>query len=422
MARTGLRRNQFTGPARPSTPSGQSHEAHEASLPAAQRQKINEHWYQYETPQKAQVCSIAAWEDSKPFNERQTRREIFKHCEVSEREGYEILREGTLRRHHNDPTKAETRGSKHLLSEEDISKLEKLVWENGFEGRTMTWEALAEEAGVRGRGQEYISGKTVQRALGQKSWRHCIACRKSYVSPEHAKRRQKWAKDMKAKYPLPSDWHRVRFSDEVHFSFGPQGRLYILRRPGERNCPDCIQETEQPKNKKRKRDPENEPELDLGYKLHAWAAIGYNFKSELVFYDAGNSNGKMNLVTYRDLILEPIVKPWLDRKDDFVLEEDGDSGHGFGKGQNLVRIWKEKNQLEYYCNCAGSPDFAIIENGWQVPKQHVKKHPHFDLETLKELALEGWEKLSQKTIKKWVDEMPQRLQDCIDAEGKMTGY
>jgi hypothetical protein len=76
-------------------------------------------------------------------------------------------------------------------------------------------------------------------------------------------------------------------------------------------------------------------EVDLSYKLHAWAAVGYNFKSKLIFYDAGNSNGKMNHRTYRDQILEPIVKDWL--LADFVLEEDGDSGHGYGSGNNLVK-------------------------------------------------------------------------------------
>jgi len=33
----------------------------------------------------------------------------------------------------------------------------------------MTWESLAEEAGVNKRGQEYISGKMVQRALEQRN-------------------------------------------------------------------------------------------------------------------------------------------------------------------------------------------------------------------------------------------------------------
>ena len=52
------------------------------------------------------------------------------------------------------------------------------------------------------------------------------------------------------------------------FSFWPEGRTYILRRPGERNCPDCIQELKQSKNEERKKNPENEPKLDLSYKLY----------------------------------------------------------------------------------------------------------------------------------------------------------
>jgi hypothetical protein len=31
-----------------------------------------------------------------------------------------------------------------------------------------------------------------------------------------------------------------RFSDEIHFSLGPQGKLMIIRRPGERYCEKCI--------------------------------------------------------------------------------------------------------------------------------------------------------------------------------------
>jgi hypothetical protein len=33
------------------------------------------------------------------------------------------------------------------------------------------------------------------------------------------------------RYPEPKDWHRVRFSDESHFSWGPKGKTWVLRRP-----------------------------------------------------------------------------------------------------------------------------------------------------------------------------------------------
>ncbi|KAI9668715.1 MAG: hypothetical protein M1829_005255 [Trizodia sp. TS-e1964] len=91
---------------------------------------------------------------------------------------------------------------------------------------------------------------------------------------------------------------------------------------------------------------------------------------------------------YIDQILEPIVKPWIQSGADFVLEEDGDSGHGPGKS-NIVKTWKENNKLEHYFNCSSSPDLSPIENCWLPPKQHVWKFPHWDDATTKELIYEG---------------------------------
>ncbi len=88
--------------------------------------------------------------------------------------------------------------------------------------------------------------------------------------------------------------------------------------------------------------------------------MGYQFKSDLVFYDIPpNTNGKITLQAYEHQILEPIAKPWLDNKEEFVLEEDQDSGHGTGKSNNVKR-WKEKHRLKCYFNCSGSPDLSPI--------------------------------------------------------------
>lgn len=77
-------------------------------------------------------------------------------------------------------------------------------------------------------------------------------------------------------------------------------------------------------------------------RLYTWAAAGYDFKSDLVYYDAGNSNGSMTHRCYRNDILEPVVKPWIldvkrGRIDPFILEEDGDLGHRGGTAINIVR-------------------------------------------------------------------------------------
>ncbi|KAF1954894.1 hypothetical protein CC80DRAFT_536656 [Byssothecium circinans] len=157
-------------------------------------------------------------------------------------------------------------------------------------------------------------------------------------------------------------------------------------------------------------------------KQHSWASVGHNFKSPIHFYNVpGNKNGKISLKVYRDSILKPIVKPWIDRGDDFVLKEDNDSGHGIGQ-RNIVRTWKEKNGLNYYFNCPSSPDLSPIENCWQPPKQFLKRYPHWDEFETQELVLEGWENISQAFINERVNSMPQRLRDCIEMEGEITGY
>ena len=56
----------------------------------------------------------------------------------------------------------------------------------------------------------------------------------------------------------------------------------------------------------------------------------------------------MSHEVYINSVLEPVVKPWLDRGDDFVLVEDGDYGHGTGKGRNIVKTWKQDHGLEHY--------------------------------------------------------------------------
>jgi hypothetical protein len=117
-----------------------------------------------------------------------------------------------------------------------------------------------------------------------------------------------------------------------------------------------------------------------------------------------------------------VVKKWLEKGDDFILEEDNDSGHGGGvsKGGNIVKIWKKENKLEHYFNCACSPDLAPIENCWRLPKQFMARFPHWGEFETRELALEGWEKVSQHFINEQVDILPRRLQDCINLDGQMT--
>ena len=50
-----------------------------------------------------------------------------------------------------------------------------------------------------------------------------------------------------------------------------------------------------------------------------------------------------------DELWDAYVKKWLDKGYSFVLEEDGDSGHGPSKS-NPVRSWKEKHSVKHFFN------------------------------------------------------------------------
>jgi hypothetical protein len=214
---------------------------------------------------------------------------------------------------------------------------------------------------------------------------------------------------MRKRYPKAADWYNVRFSDETHFGWGPETGVYVIRRPWERDCVDCVQEVREPKSK------------DV-VRVHYWAAIGYNFKSPLVWYDVpSNKKGKMSLKVYRDTILEPVVGQWLRDGHDFVLEEDNDSGHGTGRS-NIVTAWKKANNLTHFWNCSHSPDWVPIEKAWQAPKERTKRQCAWDDKYLKELAEEAWETLTQERINAWVEEIPHILKRIEEASGKMSAY
>ena len=128
-------------------------------------------------------------------------------------------------------------------------------------------------------------------------------------------------------------------------------------------------------------------------KAHAWAAVGHNFKSKLVFYDVPtNTNGKMTAQAYVDKILEPVVKPWIQENNNFVLEEDRDSGHSISvkltPATKLVKGWKEANGFTSFFNCSGSPDLSPIEDCWQSTKQNIRKFPHWEKQNTIQLVID----------------------------------
>jgi len=257
-------------------------------------------------------------------------------------QGYDAVSAESNRRLNNRLGLEENpRGRPQIIGPEKKREIKPLLKDEGFDASTMTWGQLGSEVQVE------ADGRTVRRAMHSAGIYTCIACRKELVDAKTAEKRVERARMMLEKYPDWQDWKKVRFSDEVHFGWSDEGRVWIKRPLGERNCPEHIHHPREPRDKDRKR-------------FHCWAAVGWNFKSDIYFYNVPtNTNGKMTQAVYIDQILEKAVKPWLEAGHDFVLEEDGDSGHGPGP-KNPVQAWKEKHGLKHYFNVSGSPRLSWL--------------------------------------------------------------
>ena len=361
---------------------------------------------EYSTPIKAKVQAVVEFNDAHKI--LYFKEDVFRHFGVERTSGYAMLRGESSRRFHHNSVWPELRGRKKAIDWETLKRLEEIIENGGIQARAMSWYQLAKEVGLVGSNR--VHWHTIRNTMQDLEYHKCIACTRTWIAPHLRALRRTFARDKITTWTL-EDWKLVRFSDEVHFGLSPQRRLRIIRRPGQRYCFDCMQEGKEPEERVQKR-------------FHCWAWVGWNYKSDLIFYEVpGNTNGKMSQRVYIDSILEPIVKPCLEMSERFVLEEDGDSGHGSANNNNIVRKWKEENGLKYYFNAPKSPDLSIIENCWQPVKQWLSKSDHWDDETTLDAIRTGWrDHVPQEWINSLVEQMPQRMHDVLDGEGKMTGH
>ena len=217
------------------------------------------------------------------------------------------------RRGADNPKIEEKRGSKPVISPKETREVEKIFEEDGFNASALIWEQLGYEAGLE------VCGKTIKRHMGTMDYHKCLACRNGWCNEKTKAKRVKVWKIWKERYPEKEDWCSVRFSDKRHYGFGPQDTLRIIRKPGERHCQDCIEEGDPIDDGSKKGEQKRQ---------HTWAGAGHDFSSDLTYYGSGNSNERLTHKCYREQILEPVVKPWLEAAecgliDPLILEEDG---------------------------------------------------------------------------------------------------
>ena len=315
---------------------------------------------EHSTPNKAALVAVYRYYVAHGIST--CKQDLFQYFNVPPRFDYRAIAQGVSRRRHHQ-NKPETRGRKTSIDPDTVRQMEEILESGDFENRALSWAQLGQSVGLSGR--HAVHPRTIKNILGDLDYHKCIACQKQWVSNQIAEKRIAFA-DVYYLHGIDF-WKKVRFSDEVHFGLGPQKKLRIIRRSGKRYCADCIQTSKKP-----------EEAIDINEKrFHAWAWVGWNFKSDLYFYEIPtNKNGKMSEARYLE-ILEDMVLPCIQRGDQFYLEEDGDSAHKTKK----VVAWKQKHGVQGYINAPKSPELSIIENCWQPVKQYLNTIPHWNTET-----------------------------------------
>lgn len=374
-----------------------------------------------DTPKKAMVRGTISYLESQglPVNKSA----IFRHFDLSRSQGYAALSLPASKR--NDPEWEETRGRPSKISEADQRRIEAVLWDEDGPGPRpgcsagpgrdagaglLSWAGLARAAGM----ETACNPRTLHRAMGTLGYRRCLACGRSAVHRRCRDKRVDYAKRMLAALPRAADWRAVRFSAELHFGFGLDGRVRLLPRAGEKLCPACAA-------------------ADGGWprdvrRVHAWAAAGHGFKSELVFYEASTSAscaGTMTMADYHDKILEGPIRAWIGAASPaFVLEEDGEAfAHGGLSKANAVQRWKEAAGLRHFFSCGDCPDLSPLDALWPPGKQwRAPPSANWDEATLRAAARDAWDGLAQERVDVWVHVMPQRLQQVLDGHGQLVPW
>ena len=285
--------------------------------------------YQLETPKKQRIVGAAQILEAKglPY----TQKELGEIFEATPRQVKWAIQSTSERTKKRSALKAKNHKK---LSERDVDRICLYIDENEDLVKDLNWQGLLDQFGFD------CHWETLRRKLHERGYFIFKSVSFEWVDPDLAEYRVRWCKIMLEKYPKKEDWYQVRWSDETHFGWGPEGIKTVLRKRGggNRYKPVFIQRLETNEDTKEER---------ISKRVHFWGAIGYNFKSNLLEYKVStNSNGKMSQEVYISQVLDIEVVNWCKEPKRWVLEEDGDSGHGNQSKDNPVIKWKEAHKLQ----------------------------------------------------------------------------
>lgn len=141
-------------------------------------------------------------------------------------------------------------------------------------------------------------------------------------------------------------------------------------------------------------------------------------KTSIIFVEEGKT---VNAQYYCDKILKEMIPQMnrLARGKEYQFMQDGARAHTANLSLDMLRDKKKLQLLEPNKWPANSPDLNPVDYGiWGILEQNVYGGRKItDLETLKNVIVEEWDKVPQDTVTRCIDVFRSRLRAVIAAEG-----
>jgi hypothetical protein len=164
--------------------------------------------------------------------------------------------------------------------------------------------------------------------------------------------------------------------------------------------------------------------------VNAWGAIGYGYKSPLLFIDGSGQKGAFTQQNYLDQVLKPHIEPILEEfgvhthKLDMepLFMEDGNSAHGHKSTKNCCAKWRTSHGIILMPHPSTSPDMNPIEKCWRRIKQALhrrRRQPTTEAE-MRAAVTEEWERIPQEWINDLIDKQEHWVNVLVERCGWST--
>jgi hypothetical protein len=258
--------------------------------------------------------------------------------------------------------------------------------------RRMTWLQLAIEFNT--------TPEIVKLALKKEGFSRRIARKKPPISETTRQARLAWANEHLNW--TPEQWNSILWTDETWVTGKKHTRTWVTRRPGEDFHPDCV---------------EDKIQRYRGWMF--WGCFsGALGKGPGLFWEKEWKS--INKESYCERIV-PLIHGWITLHPELRLMQDNAPGHS--AAYTRQELLDREITMIYWPPF--SPDLNPIESVWDIMKDYIQSKwegKNLIYDQLRVAVREAWDSVTQEDLDNLLNEMHDRCQAVITANGMYTKY